>query len=521
MVSSYQRLVDDFDTCTDDMFGRRNMFLDRLEDAKRENKEQALQMALLMQATTQAREKLDAFKRRYFWDTSSQSLSTPRPKLPVADELGPPSVERKDPESHLEDLPEISEELSPSSIRSREKQPEQEPDIGVQAEQHAETAAPVQLSHAECQRHLHSLLPQAVPMQHHRMCSPPRLPVYKTSPATPRFVGWQFQSHPPAPGPRYIAEPTTIPRRRVSVSPPRIVGVMPPPPQILGAQHIPWQCSGASVRVPSPVSEGVRAEPGMAMPRRASSPCAPCPSRSDAHIAGHMCSSREARLSGANPGVCLRPSGLGGPCSSPRYRTSLPDPLHGRATVPIYRASPCQFSPRRPAHVAAVRSPSPLRVDHVAPPRAVSPDSPPVRAQPAQPVTYHRASVPVGPRTRTPSPCAPVSVHSGQPLRMVVTAHPLADASRGMQASCQVPPSLRGNAGLSWELPRGCSPPVLHTAAAPVLRTPLRSRSPLACNRGRAEQRWPQVSHVFSPLSRSIQAPRTMEPRLTVPGNRF
>lgn len=38
----------------------------------------------------------------------------------------------QDPESHLEDLPEISEELSPSSIRSREKQPEQEPDIGVQ-----------------------------------------------------------------------------------------------------------------------------------------------------------------------------------------------------------------------------------------------------------------------------------------------------------------------------------------------------------------------------------------------------
>ena len=280
-----------------------------------------------------------------------------------------------------------------------------------------------------------------MPLQHHRMCSPPRIPVYGTSQNTqPRFVGWQFQSPTAAPAPcqRYIAEPSTLaPKRRVSISPPRIVGVLTPPPNILGVagNQIPaWQRSGASVRVPSPVTEGVRTEPrlgtGPAMPRRASSPCAAPPSRSESQIY----SAREARPSRApNPSICLAAP----PCPSPRYRASLPDQLRGRATVPMYRASPCQFSPRRPAD--AVRSPSPLRLDHVAPARALSPQqssramSPPVMRMP---VTYHRASVLVpamDARTRTPSPCFPASVRSGStmlPGPGLVVAHPASDACR-------------------------------------------------------------------------------------------
>ena len=40
----------------------------------------------------------------------------------------------KDPEHFLEDVPEMSEDMSPQSSKSREKQPEQEPDcvqVGV------------------------------------------------------------------------------------------------------------------------------------------------------------------------------------------------------------------------------------------------------------------------------------------------------------------------------------------------------------------------------------------------------
>lgn len=37
-------------------------------------------------------------------------------------------VRRQDPEHLLEDVPELSEDLSPQSSKSREKQPEQEPD---------------------------------------------------------------------------------------------------------------------------------------------------------------------------------------------------------------------------------------------------------------------------------------------------------------------------------------------------------------------------------------------------------
>eukprot|EP00435_Cladocopium_sp_Y103_P075225 s5_g55.t1 len=225
------------------------------------------------------------FKRRYFWDSSSESLKAPRvpklPPLPLADtpDLEPSSV-RKDPEHLLEDVPELSEEFSPQSSKSREKQPEQEPDcIQVPAGLHsASHDQPMQ-----CQRHLHSLLPQAVPTQHHRMCSPPRIPVYtatqnaqnaQNTPSVQPQIGWQFRSRPVH---GFIAEPSTVPKMRVSVSPPRLVAAPPyahsshsapcapgaHSAQLLGAScRVPvgW-CSGASIRVPSPVPEGVRAEP--------------------------------------------------------------------------------------------------------------------------------------------------------------------------------------------------------------------------------------------------------------------
>ena len=73
-------------------------------------------------------------------------------------------------------------------------------------------------------------MPQAVPLQHQRMCSPPRIPVYKSQ-VQPQLLGW----HRPPETVRHVS-----PRR---ISPRRMV--MPPPPQL----------RPASVRVPSPVPE--------------------------------------------------------------------------------------------------------------------------------------------------------------------------------------------------------------------------------------------------------------------------
>lgn len=541
VLAAYHRLSNDFGTCTDNMLCRRNMFLDRLEDAKRENKEHALQMALLMQTTTQAREKLDGFKRRYFWDSSSESLKAPRvPKLPLADtpDLEPPSLVRKDPDHFLEDVPELSEDFSPQSSKSREKQPEQEPDcIQVPAGLHsASHEQPMQ-----CQRHLHSLLPQAVPTQHHRMCSPPRIPVYTATAQNAQNaqnapqIGWQFRSRPLVHGPCHgpcIAEPSTVPKMRVSVSPPRVVAAPPyvhgshsapsapsaHSAQLLGAScRVPvgW-CSGASIRVPSPVPEGVRAEPrwrntvapnvpsAPGPPKRGSCPC-PLSER------GQLW--RMARSPRASHPPALRPA---------TYRSELrmASPDAGRATVPTYVA-PCQFSPRRPT-----RSPSPQRFQ-ASTPRAVSPII--VRS----PITYHvhRGSAPARASkeraSRTPSPCAPVFT-SGQPLRVAALPSQVGVTDSGC-GSCQVPPSF---IGMSWELPSGRSRPAPHPVplhvplqtplpAPPVLRVPLRSPSPVDLGhtpRGRVEpSAWPPVNHVFrhfSPLSRSIQAPnRPMEPR--------
>ncbi|CAE7783164.1 unnamed protein product, partial [Symbiodinium pilosum] len=57
--AAYIRMVNDCGFCLEKMMARRNMFLDRLEDSKKENKEHALQMAVLMQTTTNSRELLD------------------------------------------------------------------------------------------------------------------------------------------------------------------------------------------------------------------------------------------------------------------------------------------------------------------------------------------------------------------------------------------------------------------------------------------------------------------------------
>eukprot|EP00434_Breviolum_minutum_P017997 symbB.v1.2.015868.t3/scaffold1197.1/size132224/6 len=467
VFAAYHRLCNDFTTCTDNMLSRRNMFLDRLEDAKRENKEHALQMAVLMQTTTQSREKLDGFKRRYFWDSSShtaaiclsESLKAPRvPKLPLADtpDLEPPSLSRKDPEHFLEDVPEMSEDMSPQSSKSREKQPEQEPDcVQVQA---SPPSAFLSDQHLQCQRHLHSLLPQAVPMQHHRMCSPQRIPVYATQTVHP--AGWQFQSRPPQVAPTFVAEPCAV-RTRVSVSPPRVVAPAQSA-QLLGtaAGHVQW-CSGASVRVPSPVPEGVRAEPrcsprwsqtgaGLA-PKRGS---CPCPLTGDRARHWHTTQTRTPRAS--HPSQPM----LRAPLTSPRYQMSFPDPvLRGRATVPtIASPSPCQFSPQGPC---TVRSPSPLRFDAC---------SGPALSRAASPLMRSR--------------CYPVRINPE-----------FLQASQAQQA-CTKPGS--------WELPSGRSPPapqpsprpfqgpVVATTlpTPPILRLPMRSPSPVDVGRtpqGRVE----------------------------------
>eukprot|EP00438_Fugacium_kawagutii_P006197 Skav232714 [mRNA] locus=scaffold3459:208049:211254:- [translate_table: standard] len=344
-----------------------------------------------------ARERALAALRQ--WEGSESLKATRIPKLPLADtaDLEPPCFARKascleaDPEHLLEDVPELSEDLSPQSSKSREKQPEQEPDC-VAGPTHRQFKA------RKLGWHLHSLLPQAVPTQHHRMCSPPRIPVYTQS-APPQLV-WQFRS-PQTHGPTYIAEPRAMPKMRVSVSPPRIAP--PRSAQLLGGGasscRLPAQwCSGASVRVPSPVPEGVRAEPrwrsggSLGPPKRGSCPV-PLSENAHAWTSRAPRASHPAMRSGANGGV----------------------PSHaGRATVPTYAAPvPCQFSPRRP-----VRSPSPLRTPRAASPLVV------------RPITYHvggrcagAAGAVCSSRTRdsrTPSPCAQKVFRSGQPLRVAV-----------------------------------------------------------------------------------------------------
>ena len=248
------------------------------------------------------------------------------------------------------------------------------------------------------------------------MCSPPRIPVYTQARdvaqiAQPQIVGWQFRSQPPAHGPTYFAEPSVMPKMRVSVSPPRTVA--PHSAQLLGGGSscrvpVPW-CSGASIRVPSPVPEGVRAEPRWrntmppsipgpipGPPKRGSCPC-PLSEKSQVW---HM-----ARTPRASHPTTLRPGPA--PCRTSNWRQASPE---GRATVPTYVA-PCQFSPR------TARSPSPQRFANPVSVRTASPLL--VRS----PITYHvhRGSAPA--RTsrerasRTPSPCAPVFA-SGQPLRV-------------------------------------------------------------------------------------------------------
>lgn len=195
-----------------------------------------------------------------------------------------------------------------------------------------------------------------------------------------------------------------MPKMRVSVSPPRIAP--PRSAQLLGGGasscRLPAQwCSGASVRVPSPVPEGVRAEPrwrsggSLGPPKRGSCPV-PLSENAHAWIARAPRASHPVLRSGAHDG------GVPGHASA------------GRATVPTYAApvATCQFSPRRP-----VRSPSPLRT-----PRAASPLL-------VRPITYHVGGRCAGAAcasraqqrdSRTPSPCAQKVFRSGQPLRVAV-----------------------------------------------------------------------------------------------------
>ncbi len=276
--------------------------------------------------------------------------------------------------------------------------------------------------HDIVRRHLHSLLPQAVPMQHHRMCSPPRIPVYATQTVHP--AGWQFQSRPPQVAPTFVAEPSAV-RTRVSVSPPRVVAPVQSA-QLLGtgAGHVQW-CSGASVRVPSPVPEGVRAEPrcsprwsqtgaGLA-PKRGSCPCSLTGDR-----AQHWYTTQTRTPRASHPSQPM----LRAPLTSPRYQMSFPDPvLRGRATVPtIASPSPCQFSPQGPC---TVRSLSPLRFDACSGPALSRAASPLMRSR----VTYiQRGSDPRGRDTRTPSPGPPFA--SGQPLRIAMPVLPCSNPPR-------------------------------------------------------------------------------------------
>lgn len=100
--AAYIRLVNDCQFCLEKMLARRNMFLDRLEDSKKENKEHALQMAVLMQTTTNSREVLDEYKRRYFWDSITHSFKPPSRRI---GETGEASSSKPQPAAHSRPLP--------------------------------------------------------------------------------------------------------------------------------------------------------------------------------------------------------------------------------------------------------------------------------------------------------------------------------------------------------------------------------------------------------------------------------
>ncbi|CAE7843513.1 unnamed protein product, partial [Symbiodinium necroappetens] len=100
--AAYIRLVNDCQFCLEKMLARRNMFLDRLEDSKKENKEHALQMAVLMQTTTNSREVLDEYKRRYFWDSITHSFKPPSRRI---GETGEASSSKPQPAAHSPPLP--------------------------------------------------------------------------------------------------------------------------------------------------------------------------------------------------------------------------------------------------------------------------------------------------------------------------------------------------------------------------------------------------------------------------------
>ena len=316
-------------------------------------------------------------------------LKPPKPpKLPLP-ELEPPVRKahqarladgRRQVEGYLEEVPEVSE--SPQSLRSR--QPEQEPEARHGGRVEAwQVQTSVQSVHEplqchrrvnfECRpsygRHLHSLMPQAVPLQHQRMCSPPRIPVYKSQ-VQPQLLGW----HRPAQETVRHVSPSRISPRRM---------VMPPPPQLLrpASVRVPSP-AGTSLRVPSPVPE-------MRI-RRASSP-------------EHF---------------------------TPRYRTTLPAP-RGRATVPAYRTSPC-FAPyvaRSPSPTPLVRMPVSYQVTGVSAPimrdiRARTPSPPaPVSGQPlcvvpAPALAPEPRSFALRPNFTGPD-CADMAVPSGVHDRML------------------------------------------------------------------------------------------------------
>lgn len=106
------------------------MFLDRLEDSKKENKEHALQMAVLMQTTTNSREVLDEYKRRYFWDSITHSFKPPSRRIGETSEA---ASSKPQPAAQLPPLPaQLPQPSQPSSglalpLRPGEPMPVQEP----------------------------------------------------------------------------------------------------------------------------------------------------------------------------------------------------------------------------------------------------------------------------------------------------------------------------------------------------------------------------------------------------------
>lgn len=128
--AAYIRLVNDCQFSLEKMLARRNMFLDRLEDSKKENKEHALQMAVLMQTTTNSREVLDEYKRRYFWDSITHSFKPPSRRIGETSEA---ASSKPQPAAQLPPLPaQLPQPSQPSSglalpLRPGEPMPVQEP----------------------------------------------------------------------------------------------------------------------------------------------------------------------------------------------------------------------------------------------------------------------------------------------------------------------------------------------------------------------------------------------------------